>query len=163
MGLAVLVLVSVVSWPGGASAGQGREAPTLIACLYKNKREPSEFRYRSRPSRCDFFARQYFPDGKLRRFRDIGSKHMKWTDWGGPIAVGVGKSELAVPLTVKAFDRVHCPDGRWYYGKVFTHSTVGRDQHLRLAVCGERRFPPFRASGSSVGARPPRPVGIRSW
>lgn len=135
--LVTVAVAAIICWPSAIATG-AKSAPTLIACLHKG-----EFRYLSRPVRCNFYARLYFPDGRLRRFRDVGAKRLRWTNWGDPVAVGVGKSELAVPITVKAFDRVRCSDGRWYYGKVFTRSTVGHDHHLRLARCGAKRFPPF--------------------
>ena len=137
--LAALALVLTVLWTGAEASGSNHDDSTLVACLHSH-----EFKYFVRPVNCDFFARQYYPDGRLRRYRDIGGRHLRWAHWGGPVAIGVGKSDLAVPFTVKAFDRVRCNDGRWYYGKVFTHASVGPDQHLRLARCGARRFAPFR-------------------
>jgi hypothetical protein len=149
LALAALLVVSTVVWTSGVAAGSGREAPTLIACLHEH-----EFRYFSEPSRCEFFARQYYPDGRLRRFREVGIKHLQWTNWGRRVAVGVGVSVYAYPLRVVASDRVRCPGGRWYYGKVFTHGSVGRDQHLRLARCGASRFPPFNAGNPGGRLRP---------
>jgi hypothetical protein len=136
-----LAIAATVFFASGVAEGFAPRPRTEIACL-----QHGEFRYFSRPASCDFFARQYFPNGLIRRYRDIGTKHMKWTAWGKPIAIGVGLSELAVPITVVASDQRRCPDGRWYYGKVFTHSSVGHDQHLRLARCGAKRFPPLKAS-----------------
>jgi hypothetical protein len=139
LALAVLAVASAVFWSGGSAAGSGREAPTLIACLHDH-----EFRYFSRPSNCAFFARQYYPDGRLRRYRDIGGRRLKWTDWGKRVAVGVGKYELpSYSLRIMAFHRVHCADGRWYYAKVLIRGLPGGGKegfHLRLARCGTREF-----------------------
>jgi hypothetical protein len=142
--LAFLIAVSPVIAATGTSAKAGSHRPkTLIACLVKH-----EFKYFDQPSRCDFFARQYYPNGRLRRFRDVGGRHLKWSNWGESVAVGEGVSIYAVPLRVVAYRRTPCPDGRWYYGEVSTHSSVGRDQHLRLARCGAKRFPTVRSPGS---------------
>ena len=142
IGLSVLAVASMVFSPGGVAAGAGQEGRTFIACLQNH-----EFRYLSRPDNCAFFARQYYPDGQLRRFRDIGGRHLKWTNWGKRVAIGVGKYELpSYSLTVVAFDRVHCADDRWYYGKVLVRGLPGGGKegfHLRLARCGARRFGPF--------------------
>jgi hypothetical protein len=140
--LTVLVMASTVVWTGGAAAGSDREAPTLIACLHNH-----EFRYFTRPTSCAFFARQYFPNGRLRRFRDIGGRNLKWTGWGTPVAVAVGKYELpSYSLNIKAFHRVQCADGRWYYAKVLIRGLPGGGNggfHLRLARCGATRFASF--------------------
>jgi hypothetical protein len=119
----------------------GGSAPSKIACL-----QDQEFRYFSRPVSCAFFARQFLPNGLIRRYRDIRADRLKWTNWGKGVAVGVGIDEFELPLTVVAFHRRRCPDGRWYYGRVFAKTTARRDQHLRLARCGAKRFPPLKAS-----------------
>jgi hypothetical protein len=148
LALVVLAVASTVFWPGGAAARSGQEAPTLIACLHH-----SQFKYLSRPSTCAFFARQYYPDGRLRRFRDIEGRDLKWTNWGRRVAVGVGKYQLpSFSLTIKAFHRVYCAHGRWYYAKVLIRGLPGGGNegfHLRLARCGAKRFSPFNVGGSS--------------
>lgn len=139
--IAVFACAAGVFLQSGFAAGSGSENPTRIACLHRG-----EFRYLVRPTSCAFFARQYYPDGHLRRFRDIEGRHLKWTGWGRTVAVGVGVDIYELALTVEASDRIQCPDGDWYYGKVLAHVSVGRDQHLRLARCGAKRFPPLKAS-----------------
>jgi hypothetical protein len=134
-----------------ASQCRGRCVPpgrAEIACLRNH-----EFHYLSMPTTCSFFARQYYPDGRLRRFRDVGTKHQQWTDWGKPVSIDVGKPEFAYPIRVVAFDRVRCPDGRWYYGKVFTHGSVGNDHHLGLARCGAKRFKSFSTATQKAERR----------
>jgi hypothetical protein len=148
LALAVLTLSATVLWSNSSAATSGQQAPTLIACLQNH-----EFRYFSRPATCAVFARQYYPDGRLQRFRDIGGRHLKWNNWGEHVSIGVGKYELpSYSLTVRAFDRVHCANGRWYYGKVVIRGLPGGGKggfHLRLARCGHRRFSPFRSAGQS--------------
>jgi hypothetical protein len=141
--VALLAVSAALFFSTGTSVGSRPHRSTVIACLARH-----EFRYLHEPTNCEFFARQYYPSGRLRRFREVGGRKLKWTNWGGSVAVGNGMSVYAVPLKVVAYRRTLCPDGRWYYGEVVTHSSIGREQHLRLARCGARRFPPLESAGA---------------
>jgi hypothetical protein len=132
--VAAVILSALGSSSAASGSGSSRSGgETLIACL-----QDHEFVYSSRPSACSFFARQYYPDGRLRRFRDVGVKDLRWSGWGTRVAIGSGKSIFAYPMTVVASRRTFCPDGNWYYAHVFTHGKVGRDQQLRLAGVEQR-------------------------
>ena len=119
-------------------ASGSRQEATLIACL-----QHSEFHYYSSPRTCSLFARQYYPNGLIRRYRDINGERLRWKHWGRSVAVGVGRDDFGLALTVFAFHRRRCPDGRYYYGKALTKRPVGHDQHLRLAHCGAKYFSPI--------------------
>jgi hypothetical protein len=137
-GIAALVIMLGSS---GSADGSGQTAATLIACLQHH-----EFRYFQQPSTCALFAREYYPSGKLKRYRDIEVRRVRWTNWGRRTAVGVGRFYGGLPATLFAFDRVPCHDGTWSYGMVNIRGRpagVSGGFHLRLARCGARRFGPL--------------------
>jgi hypothetical protein len=136
--IALAALVGATTPLGRADVAEAGGPATLIACLHSGR-----FIYHSRPENCDFFARQYSPSGRLKRFRSVTVHRVRWAGWGSPEAIGIGRSEVAEPMRIRVFDRVRCPDGHWYYGKVVTHAKYQQVKHLKLAVCGASRFPPF--------------------
>jgi hypothetical protein len=136
--LVVAVLLVATFVPAGTVAGPVTGRPTLIACHV-----PHEFRYFSRPANGELFARQYSQNGQLRGYRNVIARHLKWTGWGKAVAIAKGRFSTAEPLTAVAFDRVHCPDGRWYYGRVNIRGLPGGGKggfQLRLVRCGARQF-----------------------
>jgi hypothetical protein len=123
---------------GGAQAMSETGEPTVIACHI-----PHEFRYFARPNNCELFAIQFYPDGTVRRYRNVVARHLEWEGWGKSVAKARGKFSTAEPLTVVAFDRIHCSDGRWSYGRVTVEGLPGGGKggfHLRLTRCGARQF-----------------------
>jgi len=68
---------SMLVWSSGSAAEVGSGSTTLIACLHHH-----EFKYFSRPSNAHFFARQYYPSGRLADFRDVGAKAPEMTKLG---------------------------------------------------------------------------------
>lgn len=137
---AALLLVLVTAWSARSAAGRV-DRPTLIACHV-----PREFKYFAKPENCEIFARQYFPDGRLRRYRNVVARHLVWSHWGDSVAVGKGKFSSTLPLTLVAYDRVRCPDGRSYYGRVSIHGRPSGSKgiwNLRLVHCGAKEFGGF--------------------
>lgn len=138
LALAAVALMLAVVYPTRADAGPGTEGRTVIAC-----HGPREFRYLSQPENCELFARRYRPNGQLRGYINIVARHLRWRGWGEPVAVAKGRFSTAEPLRVVAFDRVHCRDGRWYYGRVAIHGRPGGGKgvvRLRLVRCGMKQF-----------------------
>lgn len=147
VGLAILFVAALVGCLPGSAANGNPKGSTVVACL-----QHSEFQYLYQPRTCAFFARQYYPDGTLRRFRDIEGRELRWSDWGAKIAVAVGKWYTAEPMKVVAFDRVECSGGGSSYGKILVLGRPGGGKgafHLRLARCGAKKFPPLTATGTS--------------
>lgn len=143
-----LILAVVVGGLLGSSANGMKMNVTVISCLHH-----SEFQYKQHPRNCSFFARQYYQDGTLRRFRDIEGRQLRWSGWGSKTASAVGKFETAEPMKVVAFDLISCPGGGASYGKVLILGRPGGGKgefHLRLARCGAKRFPPLSAAGSTT-------------
>lgn len=117
--------------PGSADAAQAQHG-TLIACLHEGR-----FYYRAHPKRCDFFARQ-----GGRRVRDIGTIGLRWSDWGDRKATAQGRDLGNQPIAIVAYHRIHCGGTTAYYQlvqvRILPH---GRLKRLKLAKCGEPRFP----------------------
>jgi hypothetical protein len=110
------------------------KARTLVACL-----EEGRFHYFARPKKCDFFSRV---DRNGRRVRDIRTRGLRWTKWGGPEAEAHGWDSTGGRLTVVAYHRVGCGGPLAYYRLVKIRRPSGRTYRMTLAKCGQPRFRP---------------------
>jgi hypothetical protein len=120
--------------------GSGRRAgnrKTLVACLMRSGRL-SSFEYFVQPKRCDFFSRMG-PDGEL--VRDIGTRALRWTNWGQAQASAVGRTRVGARIMIVAFHRIVCSgSANGYYRLVRIRRPSGRSVRLKLAKCGQPRF-----------------------
>jgi hypothetical protein len=112
---------------------EGHEPRTLIACL-----EDGRFEYVARPRRCDFFSRV---DRNGRLVRDIRTRGLQWTNWGGPQAEAKGWDSTGGRLTVIAYRQGGCGGAVAYYRfvRIIRHPS-GRTYRMKLAKCGQRRL-----------------------
>ena len=107
---------------------------TLIACL-----RSGTFEYLAHPARCDFFARVGH-DG--RRVRDVRTRGLRWSGWGGRRAVASGRDSVGGRLTVRAYRKVQCGHATWYYSVVLIRRPSGQMFRMSLATCGRTHLGP---------------------